>query len=197
MGGGYELSNPKGNVPRRQLPNEKWPFRGCVCARVLVFMCRCLCVLGWRSRRRPAGFLRFLTKTHKSAQQLRVQVVIDADHSCCWTCAREQCDGHLTSCQLSTLLKQYQLVLLFLIFFLLTASSLVRWWAGAGATAPFTGPSVNLGGGRGVSTLLKCISVLKVAPLLLPLHLPNFVCNWDLNWQPSASQARLSYQHLQ
>lgn len=23
MGGGYELSNPKGNVPRRQLPSEK------------------------------------------------------------------------------------------------------------------------------------------------------------------------------
>lgn len=33
MGGGYELSNPKGNVPCRQLPGEKWPHLGrkCVC----------------------------------------------------------------------------------------------------------------------------------------------------------------------
>lgn len=35
MGGGYELSNPKGNVPRRQLPSEKLPFpwRKGVCLR--------------------------------------------------------------------------------------------------------------------------------------------------------------------
>lgn len=33
MEGGYELSNPKGNVPCRQLPSEKWPHLKCVFAR--------------------------------------------------------------------------------------------------------------------------------------------------------------------
>ena len=39
MGGGYELSNPKGNVPHRQLPSEKWPFLGHKCVCVCVQMC--------------------------------------------------------------------------------------------------------------------------------------------------------------
>lgn len=80
MGGGYELSNPKGNVPRRQLPNEKWPFRGCACAWVLVFMCRCLCVLAWRSRGRPAGFLRLLTKNTQICS-----TTMDVGCDWCWS----------------------------------------------------------------------------------------------------------------
>lgn len=49
LGGGYELSNSKGNVTRRQLPGEKWPFPGCTC----VFPCLRVCVCGcWHG---PAG----------------------------------------------------------------------------------------------------------------------------------------------
>lgn len=59
MGGGYELSNPKGNVPRRQLPSEKWPFLGRMC--VCVLHTDVWVLDGWRVWHGPAGVAQLWT----------------------------------------------------------------------------------------------------------------------------------------
>ena len=60
MGGGYELSNPKGNVPRRQLPSEKWPHLGHKCVRLHADVWEWG---GWRIWHGPAGVTQLWTAT--------------------------------------------------------------------------------------------------------------------------------------